>query len=106
MLDTIKGELRIFVKEVEGKVKGKKVKRNLYTTCIGGNKLEDDTYINAYVPVAFSKKVDIKLIKNATDVIVKDAWFTAYTDKDEIVRPKLFINKCKVIELDTDEEEE
>ena len=102
MLDTIKGELRIFTKEV----KGKKGKRTLYNACIGFTKTEDDEYINAYVPVSFSKKVDVKSIKNGTDIVVKEAWFTAYLDKEDVARVKLFVNKAKVVAIDEDDEDD
>lgn len=103
MLDTIKGEVKIFAREV----KYKKKTFMSYSVCIGSKKdEEEDTYINCYVPVAFSKKVDTDLIENGTDVLIQDAWFTPFEDKDGYIRPKLFINKCKVVENDEDEEDE
>lgn len=103
MLDTIKGEVRIFAREV----KTKKKSFMSYSVCIGSrHDEEDDTYINCYVPVAFSKKVDIDAIENGTDVLIQDAWFTPFENNDGEIRPKLFINKCKVIDNDDDEDEE
>ena len=101
MLDAIKGKIRIFTKELEitkGKGKSaKKERRTLYNACIGGTKMDNGEYLNVYVPVNFSKNVDIGDIENETDILVKEAWFRAYKDKDENVRPILFVNSAKII---------
>lgn len=90
MLDAIKGELRIFTKEVAGKTR--------YQTCIAGTKQEDGKYLNCYVPVHFSKKVDINEIYDQTDLVVKEAWFQVFKDKaDKWGRLSLFINTAKII---------
>jgi len=105
MLDTIKGELRIFTREVEAKDGSKRV---LFNACVGYSKQEDGSYINAYVPVAFAKdiKKDVPYKEDSFDVVVKEAFFTAYKDKDDIARLKLFINKAKFVSVDEDEEDE
>lgn len=96
MLDTIKGEVKVFTKEVERDSK----KRILFNACVGATKT-DDGYINYYMPVNFStqlKKDVAKVYKNDSfDVIIKEAWIKAYKDKDDNVKPMLFINKATII---------
>lgn len=105
MLDKISGELRIFTREVETK---KGDKRIMFNACVGYSKNEDGTYINAYVPVAFAKaiKKQVPYKEESFDCIVKEAFFTAYKDKDDIARLKLFINKAKFVTTDDEDEEE
>lgn len=105
MLDKISGELRIFTREVETK---KGDKRIMFNACVGYSKNEDGTYINAYVPVAFAKaiKKQVPYKEESFDCIVKEAFFTAYKDKDDIARLKLFINKAKFVTTDEEDEEE
>ena len=105
MLDRISGELRIFTREVETK---KGDKRIMFNACVGYSKNEDGTYINAYVPVAFAKaiKKQVPYKEESFDCIVKEAFFTAYKDKDDIARLKLFINKAKFVTTDDEDEEE
>ena len=107
MLDTLKGELRIFTKEVEGK-NGKT--RVIFNACVGSSKDEDGKYTNYYMPVNFAnalKKDVAKVYKDESfDCVVKEAWIKAYKDKDEYTRPILFINKAKVMSVDDHEEEE
>lgn len=105
MLDRISGELRIFTKEVETK---KGDKRIMFNACVGYSKNEDGTYINAYVPVAFAKaiKKQVPYKEESFDCIVKEAFFTAYKDKEDIARLKLFINKAKFVTTDEEDEEE
>lgn len=105
MLDRISGELRIFTREVETK---KGDKRIMFNACVGYSKNEDGTYINAYVPVAFAKaiKKQVPYKEESFDCIVKEAFFTAYKDKDDIARLKLFINKAKFVTTDEEDEEE
>lgn len=104
MLDKISGELRIFTREVETK---KGDKRIMFNACVGYSKNEDDTYINAYVPVAFAKaiKKQVPYKEESFDCLVKEAFFTAYEDKDGIARLKLFINKAKFVTTDEEDEE-
>lgn len=104
MLDKISGEIRVFTKEVETKDGSKRV---LFNACVGYSKQEDDTYLNAYVPVAFAKalKKDVPYKESSFDVIVKEAFFTAYKDKEENTRLKLFINKAKFVSVDEEEDE-
>ena len=105
MLDKISGELRIFPKEVKTK---KGDKRIMFNACVGYSKNEDGTYINAYVPVAFAKaiKKQVPYKEESFDCIVKEAFFTAYKDKEDIARLKLFINKAKFVTTDDEDEEE
>ena len=105
MLDRISGELRIFTREVETK---KGDKRIMFNACVGYSKNEDGTYINAYVPVAFAKaiKKQVPYKEESFDCIVKEAFFTAYKDKEDIARLKLFINKAKFVTTDEEDEDE
>lgn len=105
MLDKISGELRIFTREVKTK---KGDKRIMFNACVGYSKNEDDTYLNAYVPVAFAKaiKKQVPYKEKSFDCLVKEAFFTAYEDKDGIARLKLFINKAKFVTTDEDDEED
>lgn len=100
MLDTIKGELKIFTKEVES---GNK-KRVIFNACIGATKQDDGKYLNYYIPVNFAtalKKDIAKVYKQESfDVIVKEAWIKAYKDKDEYTRPLLFVNKATIVSED------
>ena len=105
MLDKISGELRIFTREVETK---KGATRIMFNACVGYSKNEDGTYINAYVPVAFAKaiKKQVPYKEESFDCIVKEAFFTAYKDKEDIARLKLFINKAKFVTTDEEDEED
>lgn len=101
MLDTIKGEVRIFTREVEAKdKKGKKITRKIYNACVGGTKQEDDTYLNYYMPVNFSSELQ-KTVKDIDDdyfdILIKESWIKAYRDKDENVKPILFVNTAKIV---------
>lgn len=100
MLDTLKGELRIFTKEFEndGKV------RVVFNACVGystSGEGEDKEYLNYYMPVNFSnslKKEVAKVYKQESfDVIVKEAWIKAYRDKEDYVKPILFINNAIIV---------
>ena len=106
MIDKIKGELRVFVRVKETKKK----KRVLYNACLGSAKDEDDEYVNWYVLLNFSNKVK-KQIPNkkdgeSFDIVVKEAWFSPYRDKEDNVRIVLFVNKATVVDVKKDEEEE
>lgn len=107
MLDTLKGELRIFTRVVETKNGAKRV---IFNACVGSSKDEDGNYTNYYMPVNFATalKKDVgKVYQNESfDAIVKEAWIKAYRDKDENVRPILFINKAKIVAVDEDVEDE
>lgn len=99
MLDNIKGELRIFTKEVDT-ADGKK--RTIFNACCGYSKdKETDEYTNWYVSVNFAtalRKDIAKVYKQESfDVVVSEGWFKAYKDKDGNTRPILFINKAKVV---------
>lgn len=99
MLDNIKGELRIFTKEVE---KADGSSRVIFNACCGYSQdKETEEYTNWYVSVNFAtalRKDIAKVYKQESfDVVVSEGWFKAYRDKDGNVRPILFINKAKVV---------
>lgn len=96
MLDKFKGEVKVYTKEV-----GKDKKRVIFNTCVGFNKQEDGEYLNYYMLTNFAKelKKDVAKVyeKGSFDVIIEEAWISAYLDKDEHVQPVLFISKAKII---------
>ena len=112
MLD-ITGEVRVFANEIEvGKGKKKETK-TVYNCQIGSRCIDPEAkkkeWMNCYVGVNFSKaleedakdgwvsKTNGDNDSTYIDLIVRDAWFTCYKDKDDKVRPILFINKAKVV---------
>ena len=82
MLDTIKGEIKIFTREIE---KADGSKRVIFNACVGATKTEYG-YINYYMPVNFAtalrKDVAKVYTKESFDVLIKEAWIKAYRDKD------------------------
>lgn len=100
MLDTIKGEIRVFTKEVEKKDGAKRV---IFNACVGATKTEDG-YINYYMPVNFATalKKDVAKVytKESFDVLIKETWIKAYKDKDGNTKPILFINKATIVSED------
>ena len=100
MLDTIKGEIKIFTKEVE---KADGSKRVIFNACVGATKTEDG-YINYYMPVNFAsalrKDVAKVYTKESFDVLIKEAWIKAYKDKDDNTKPILFVNKATIVSED------
>lgn len=100
MLDTIKGEIKIFTKEVELKSGSKRV---IFNACVGATKTEDG-YINYYMPVNFAtalrKDVAKVYTKESFDVLIKEAWIKAYKDKDNNTKPILFVNKATIVSED------
>lgn len=100
MLDTIKGEIKIFTKEVE-KADGSKCV--IFNACVGATKTEDG-YINYYMPVNFAialrKDVAKVYTKESFDVLIKEAWIKAYKDKAGNTKPVLFVNKATVVSED------
>lgn len=101
MLDTIKGEVKVFTKEVE---KADGPKRVIFNACVGATKTEDG-YINYYMPVNFATalKKDVAKVytKECFDVLIKEAWIKAYKDKDGNTKPILFINKATIVSEDS-----
>ena len=99
MLDTIKGEIKIFTKEFEknGKV------RVVFNACVGATKTVDG-YINYYMPVNFATALrkDVgKVYQNESfDVLIKEAWIKAYKDKNDNTKPVLFVNKATIVSED------
>ena len=100
MLDTIKGEIKIFTREVE---KADDSKRVIFNACVGATKTEDG-YINYYMPVNFAtalrKDVAKVYTKESFDVLIKEAWIKAYRDKDGNTKPILFVNKATIVSED------
>lgn len=100
MLDAIKGEIKIFTKEVE---KADGTKRVIFNACVGATKTEDG-YINYYMPVNFAtalrKDVAKVYTKESFDVLIKEAWIKAYKDKDNNTKPILFVNKATIVSVD------
>ena len=100
MLDTIKGELKIFTREIE---KADDSKRVIFNACVGATKTEDG-YINCYMPVNFatSLRKDVAKVytKESFDVLIKEAWIKAYKDKDGNTKPILFVNKATIVSED------
>ena len=100
MLDTIKGEIKIFTKEVE---KADGSKRVIFNACVCATKTEDG-YINYYMPVNFAtalrKDVAKVYTKESFDVLIKEAWIKAYKDKDGNTKPILFVNKATIVSED------
>ena len=100
MLDTIKGEIKIFTKEVE---KAGDFKRVIFNACVGATKTVDG-YINYYMPVNFAtalrKDVAKVYTKESFDVLIKEAWIKAYKDKDDNTKPLLFVNKATIVSED------
>lgn len=102
MLDTLKGELKVFTKEVE---KADGSKRVIFNTCVGATKT-DDGYINYYMSINWSTEVKKQVAKvykqESFDVLVKEAWIKAYRDKDGHTMPILFVNKATIVSSDED----
>ena len=100
MLDTIKGELKIFTREIEKEDGSKRV---IFNACVGATKTEDG-YINYYMPVNFAtalrKDVAKVYTKESFDVLIKEAWIKAYRDKDGNTKPILFVNKATIVSED------
>lgn len=104
MLDTLKGELKIFTKEVE---KADGSKRVIFNACVGYSTMgegEDKEYLNYYMPVNFAnalrKDVAKVYTKESFDVLIKEAWIKAYKDKDNNTKPILFVNKATIVSED------
>lgn len=104
MLDTIKGEIKIFTKEVE---KADGSKRVIFNACVGYSTIgkgEDKEYLNYYMPVNFAtalrKDVAKVYTKESFDVLIKEAWIKAYKDKDDNTKPILFVNKATIVSED------
>lgn len=92
MIDTIKGEVRVYTKEVGERV--------IFNACVGATKTEDG-YINYYMPVNFSKELKKDIAKvykqESFDLLIKEAWIKAYRTKEEKVAPILFVNKATLV---------
>ena len=104
MLDTIKGEVKIFTREVELANGSKRV---IFNACVGYSTVgegEDKEYLNYYMPVNFAtalrKDVAKVYTKRSFDVLIKEAWIKAYKDKDDNTKPILFINKATIVSED------
>lgn len=97
MLDTFKGEIKIFTREVD---KADGSKRVIFNACVGATNTGDG-YINYYMPVNFAtalrKDVAKVYTKESFDVLIKEAWIKAYRDKDGNTKPILFVNKATIV---------
>lgn len=106
MIDKIKGELRVFVRVKEIKKK----KRVLYNACLGSASNEDGEYVNWYVLLNFSNKVKKQIPDKKDgeyfDIVVKEAWFSPYRDKEDNVRIVLFVNKATIVDVKDEEDDE
>lgn len=90
------GEVRVFANTYE--------KRIFLSAQIGSHKNQKtDEWINLYADVSMSKEVSEKINPDKMkkgeyiDLIVKEAWLNCYKDKNDIVKPVLFINDAKVV---------
>ena len=97
MLDSIKGQVRVFTRTIET-AKGAKV---LFSACLGSTKNDDDTYTNWYVDLSWSKELKKDIAKvcelKSFDVKIEDSWFKPYESKYGEIKPILFVNKATII---------
>lgn len=102
MLDSIKGQVRVFTRTIETATGAKKV---LFSACLGSTK-NDDTYTNWYVDLTWSEKVKKDIAKvyelKSFDVKIEDSWFKPYRSKDDTIKPILFVNKATIITADAE----
>lgn len=98
MLDSIKGQVRVFTRTIETANGAKKV---LFSACLGSTKNDDDTYTNWYVDLSWSKELKKDIAKvyelKSFDVKIEDSWFKPYESKDGDIKPILFVNKATII---------
>lgn len=98
MLDSIKGQVRVFTRTIDTAKGGKKV---LFSACLGSTKREDESYINWYVDLSWSEKVKKDIAKvyeqKSFDIKIEDSWFKPYESKDGDIKAILFVNKATVI---------
>jgi hypothetical protein len=90
MLESIRGSVKIWIYE------GTDYKT--YSICIS-NKDKNGEYTNMYIPVKFSKKVNVNEIVNGCEFKITESWLTFYTKKsteENVVQ--LFINDGSVIQ--------
>lgn len=103
MLDSIKGQVRVFTRTIETATGAKKV---LFSACLGSTKNDDDTYTNWYVDLTWSEKVKKDIAKvyelKSFDVKIEDSWFKPYRSKDDTIKPILFVNKATIITADAE----
>ena len=98
MLDSIKGQVRVFTRTIDTANGAKKV---LFSACLGSTKNEDGTYANWYVDLAWSEKVKKEVAKvyeqKSFDIKIEDSWFKPYRSKDDTIKTMLFVNKATII---------
>lgn len=98
MLDSIKGQVRVFTRTIDTAKGGKKV---LFSTCLGSTKREDESYLNWYVDLSWSEKVKKEVAKvyeqKSFDIKIEDSWFKPYESKDGDIKAILFVNKATII---------
>ena len=98
MLDSIKGQVRVFTRTIETANGAKKV---LFSACLGSTKNDDDTYTNWYVDLSWSKELKKYIAKvyeqKSFDIKIEDSWFKPYRSKDDTIKTMLFVNKATII---------
>ena len=98
MLDSIKGQVRVFTRTIEI---AKGTKKVLFSACLGSTKNDDEEYINWYVDLAWSEKVKKEVAKvydqKSFDIKIEDSWFKPYRSKDDTIKTMLFVNKATII---------
>lgn len=98
MLDSIKGQVRVFTRTIDT---AKGTKKVLFSACLGSTKNDDGEYINWYVDLAWSEKVKKEVAKvyeqKSFDIKIEDSWFKPYRSKDDTIKTMLFVNKATVI---------
>lgn len=96
-IEKLKGNIKIWENTFSNK--GKDIK--LYSTTIS-NKDQDGNFLNASLPVSFSKKVDMSKIVSGCEIELVDAWLTSFPTNrksqagNTINNVKLFVNECVI----------
>lgn len=90
------GNIRVYCKEIQGK----NGKVRLFSTTLGTKKTGEDgksQFVNAYLPVEFSKACLPDLHDGETVVVsFSEAWFKVYESKKNENLIKLFINRADI----------
>lgn len=90
------GEVRVFANIYD--------KRVYLSAQIGSHKdKKTDEWINLYADISMNKELQKKIDPDSMkageyiDLIIKEAWLNCYKDKNNLVKPVLFINDAKII---------
>lgn len=86
-------KIKVWVKD--HKIKGGK-EIQLFSTSVGSKQM-DGTYINAFLPISLSNKVDKTKLHNGVDVEIVSAWLSVTPTDDGKNSLRLFINELNVI---------